>query len=311
MLAVGLGAEPGYSAIARAEAALVARTGLLGVGGAFAGRQMVARFFIGGFGTDEQRAAWLAPIAAGRALASVAISEPGVGAHPKHLTTRAELAEGGWRITGEKAWVSNGPLAAVFVVLAIVAEEAGRKRYGAFLLPRDTPGLAIKETEAFRAMPPSRHCGLVLDGCVVPRGALLGPESGAYEAMALPFRDVEDAVGLSGLGGACRFLVGELAKARLEGGAQSLGGLVALTSVLEAGADRIAAALDAGHLAEHAAEALGLRLLAAEIATRARRHLAEFAPGADPVAERVLADMDASQSIARGARAARLARLGG
>ncbi len=296
LLMIGLGTD-GYVGIARAEAALVARTGLLGLGGAFAGRQMVARFFIAGFGTPTQRAAWAG------ATAAIAISEPGVGAHPKHLQTRAEPDGEGWRITGEKAWVSNGPVADVLILLAILSEEAGRKRYGAFLVPRAAPGLTI--TEASRALAPSRHCGLLLNSCPVPGAALLGPPGGAYEAMALPFRDVEDAVGLSGLAGACRFLVG-----RLGGDAHALGGLVALTAVLEAGAARIAAALDAGRLADHAAEAIGLRLLAAEIAARARLHRDEFGPAEDAPIERVLTDLDTSQTVARGARAARQARLG-
>jgi len=280
LLTTGLGSEPGYVAIARAEGGLVARTGLLGLGMVFAVRQMAARFFIEGFGTDAQRAAWRGVTVA------IAISEPGVGAHPKHLTTRAEPVGEGWRITGEKAWVSNGPHAGVFIVLAITAEAAGRKRYGAFLVPRDTPGLSVKETEAFRALPPSRHCGLVLDGCVVSRDALLGPPGEAYEDMALTFRDVEDAVGLSGLAGACRFLAGRLGDPSGPEAALSRGALVALTAMLEAGAARVAAALDAGRLAEHAAEAIGLRLLAAEIAARVRRHRADFALDDDPAVAR-------------------------
>ncbi|MEO9189649.1 MAG: acyl-CoA dehydrogenase family protein [Acetobacteraceae bacterium] len=290
LLDIGLGTD-GYAAIARAEAALVARTGRLDRAGAFAGRQVVARFFIAGFGTALQRATWL------RRTAAVAISEPGVGAHPKHLSTRAESSGDGWRLTGEKAWASNGPFAAVFIVLAIMATEDGRKRYGAFLVPRDTPGLAIHPTE-------TRHCGLSLRDCEVPAAALLGAPGIAYETMALPFRDVEDAVGLSALGGALRFLVG-----RLGGDAHALGGLVALTAVLEAGAARVAAALDGGRLAEHAAEAIGLRLLAAEIAARARHHHATFGPADDPAVERVLADLDATRMVARGPRAARQARL--
>ena len=193
-----------YAAIAREEAAIVERTGLLGEGGARAGRQMVARFFIEGFGTAEQRAAWLPH------LASVAISEPRVGAHPKLLTTRAEEDGDGYCIFGEKAWVTNGPLAAVFIVFAVTAIEDGRKRYSAFLVPRDTPGLSIDEAPEYRALAPSRHCGLKLDGCRVPRSALLGPPGGAYETMALPFRDVEDAVGTFGLLGAFRFLLSRL-----------------------------------------------------------------------------------------------------
>ncbi|MGA9869321.1 MAG: acyl-CoA dehydrogenase family protein [Acetobacteraceae bacterium] len=290
LLEVGLGAD-GYAAIARAEAALVARTGRMDLAGAFAGRQVVARFFIGGFGTPMQRAIWL------RRTAAVAISEPDVGAHPKHLSTRAEPSGDGWRLSGEKAWASNGPFAAVFVVLAIMAVENGRKRYGAFLVPRDTPGLTIHPTE-------TRHCGLSLRDCEVSRAALLGAPGTAYETMGLPFRDVEDAVGLSALGGALRFLVG-----RLGGEAHALGGLIALTAVLEAGAARIAAVLDAGQLAEHAAEAIGLRLLATEIGERVRRHRAAFGPSDDPAMERVLADLEVGQTVARGPRAARQARL--
>ena len=177
---------------------------------------MVAKFFIAGFGDEGQRAAWLPRLASGEWVASVAISEPRVGAHPKLLATRAEEDGDGYRITGEKAWVTNGPIAAVFVVFAIMAIDDGRKRYGAFLVPRDTPGLSIDEMPEYRALAPSRHCGLVLDGCHVPHSALLGPAGSAYEAMALPFRDVEDAVGTFGLLGAFRFLLSCLAEAERE-----------------------------------------------------------------------------------------------
>src|SRR5579863_4422504 len=80
----------GYAAIAQAAAALAERTGRLDEAAAWAGRQVIARFFVIGFGNEAQRAALLPRLARGDALLAVAISEPGVGAHPKHLTTRAE-----------------------------------------------------------------------------------------------------------------------------------------------------------------------------------------------------------------------------
>jgi acyl-CoA dehydrogenase len=309
--AIGLEGE-GYAAIARGEAALVERTGLLGQGGAWAGRQMVARFFIAGFGDETQGAAWLPRLASGECVASVAISEPRVGAHPKLLTTRAEVDGGGYRITGEKAWVTNGPLAAVFVVFAIMAIEDGRKRYGAFLVPRDTPGLSINELPEYRALAPSRHCGLVLDGCRVPHSALLGPAGAAYEAMALPFRDVEDAVGTFGLLGAFRFLLSCFARQNAGGddAALSLGGLAALTAVFAETADAVVAALDAGELARRSAALVGLRVLAAELLQRARTHRDTFGPNSDAAIERVFGDVEASVSVARGPRLARQARIG-
>jgi acyl-CoA dehydrogenase len=293
-----------YAAIAREKAALVERTGLLGEGSA--GRQVVARFFIDSFGTAEQRAAWLPH------LAAVAISEPRVGAHPKRLTTRAEADADGYSIFGEKAWVTNGPIAAVFIVLAITSIEDGRKRYSAFLVSRDTPGLSIDEAPQYRTLAPSRHCGLKLDGCRVPLSALLGSPGTAYETMALPFRDVEDAVGTFGLLGAFRFLLSRFARLgdASDEAVLSLGRLAALAGVFAVTAEAVVEVLDAGKLACRSAALVGLRVLAADMLQHARAHRDAFGPAADEAIERMFGDLDVSLSVARGPRMARQARLG-
>jgi acyl-CoA dehydrogenase len=287
-----------YREIARIKAALVERTGLLGVGGVWGGRQMVGRWFIDGFGTDAQKAAWL-----GR-TAAVSISEPKVGAHPKLLTTRAERIGASWRITGEKAWTSNGPIADVLIVLAITAEVMGRKRYSMFLVPRGSAGLTLTDMPGFHALRPSRHCQVILDGC---EGELIGPEGEAYDRMALPFRDVEDAVGTFGTLGALRFLLNRLRPAGEpdQETALSLGGLVALTAVYEAGADAVVGPLDAGRIDSGSATLVGLRLLAVEISRLARSHAA----ARDEAVTMVLDDMDATFAVARGPKLARQARL--
>ena len=130
-----------YTAIAATKAALVERTGLLGIASAWGGRQLVYRHFIQTFGTEEQRAEYKTK------AVSVAISEPKVGAHPKLLTTKATIDNDTVKITGEKAWVSNGPSADAILVFAITAEEAGRKRYSAFLVPRTAPGVKNQRHE--------------------------------------------------------------------------------------------------------------------------------------------------------------------
>jgi acyl-CoA dehydrogenase len=293
-----------YTAIAREQAAIVERSGLLGEGSAAAGRQVVWRFFIEGFGTEPQRAAWRTRVAA------VAISEPRVGAHPKLLATRAEQDAAGYRIIGEKAWVTNGPLADVFIVFAITAIENGRKRYSAFLVPRNTPGLIIDEAAQYRALAPSRHCGLTLAGCRAPRSALLGTPGTAYETMALPFRDVEDAVGTFGLLGAFRFLLSHLARgADGEAAALSLGGLAASTAVFAEAAEAVVTALDAGQLSRRAAALAGLRVLASDMLQRARAHRDAFGPE-DAGIDRVFSDLEMSLSVARGPRQARQRALG-
>jgi acyl-CoA dehydrogenase len=309
-LAIGL--DPGdphsYGAIARLAAALAEHSGRLDHATAWTGRQVVARFFLIGFGTAAQQAALLPRLVRGEALLAVAISEPGVGAHPKHLTTRAVADGDGILISGCKAWVSNGPDASHFVVLAISAMDGERKRYSAYLLARDTPGLALRPMPELRD---GRHCLLDLDACHVPRDAILGPPGDAYAAMALPFRDVEDAVGLAKLAGALRYLLTRLATGEPTPEATlSLGGLAALTAVLAGGAEAVVAALDAGRLADQSARLVGLRLLITELVHRVRAHLDAHGPAIDAVLERLLAALDLSMSVARGPRQARQTRLG-
>ncbi|GHF39469.1 acyl-CoA dehydrogenase family protein [Streptomyces morookaense] len=96
-------------------------------------------------GTGLQRSRWLPEVAAGRAVAAFALSEPDAGSDAAALELRAApAAGGGWRLTGEKCWISNAPDADVYTVFARTAEPGeGRRRSGitAFLVPAGRPGL--------------------------------------------------------------------------------------------------------------------------------------------------------------------------
>lgn len=299
---------PDYASIARLKAAIVAHTGMLGLASVWGGRQLVFRHFLS-FGTDAQRTA-----CAGRSLA-VAISEPDVGAHPKKLTTRADRTSAGFHITGRKAWVTNGPSADAIIVFAITGfaitgQTEARKRYSAFIVPRDTPGLTMQDMPGFHALRPSRHCLLTLD-CDVPDTALLGDPGSAYERMALPFRDIEDAVGTFATLGAIRHATRAI---RTEP-TVALGEIVALTAVFAAAAEALVTSLDAG--TPDAATLAGLRVLAIDITARLRglAHAATTTvDGAgtaspDDAASTILNDLDATLAIAKGPRLMRLTRL--
>jgi len=299
-----------YRTIAAAEQAIAAKTGLLGLASGFAARQVIARFFIGGFASEGQRATWLPRIAAGEVCTAVAISEPGAGAHPKHLKTAAESRGAGYVISGRKAWVTNGPVADLFLVLAVVAVEDGRKRYGMFLVPKATPGLVIKPMAALEALAPATHCELELDGCEVPATARIGTMDDAYPAMALPFRDVEDTVGTANTAGLLTWLLEQTAGriARSEDNALQLGRIAGLVSLVHAASELAVAAVD-GEGQDVPARTIGIRLLARDIVGEVRELLAQ-GEGADAAITRALAAFDMMATVAREPRKVRQVRLG-
>jgi acyl-CoA dehydrogenase len=299
-----------YRAIAAAEQAIAAKTGLLGLASSFAARQMIARFFIGGFASEAQRATWLPRIAAGEVCTAVAISEPGAGAHPKHLKTEAKPQSKGFVISGRKAWVTNGPMADLFLVLAVIAVDDGRKRYGLFLIPKETTGLKTKPMPALDALAPSTHCELELDGCEVPATAQVGTMPDAYPAMALPFRDVEDTVGTANVAGLLSWLLEKVAALieRNDDNALRLGRLAGLISLVEAASRLAVAALD-GEGRDVPARVIGVRLLARDIVGEVRELLAQGQP-ADEAITRALAAFDMMATVAREPRKVRQIRLG-
>ncbi|MFG3549347.1 acyl-CoA dehydrogenase family protein [Streptomyces sp. NPDC047725] len=93
-------------------------------------------------GTEAQRARWLPRVSDGSAVAAFALSEPGAGSDAAALTLRAEPdGRSGWRLTGEKCWISNAPEADLYTVFARTTPGAGARGVTAFLVPADRPGL--------------------------------------------------------------------------------------------------------------------------------------------------------------------------
>ncbi|WP_039935513.1 acyl-CoA dehydrogenase family protein [Streptomyces viridochromogenes] len=93
-------------------------------------------------GTASQRARWLPRVADGTAVAAFALSEPGAGSDAAALALRAEGDHAtGWRLSGQKRWISNAPEADFYTVFARTAPGAGARGVTAFLVPADRPGL--------------------------------------------------------------------------------------------------------------------------------------------------------------------------
>lgn len=173
-----------------------------GIVSSYLSHNMISAFMLVREGTDAQKKEWLPRIAAGDVTPSVAISEPDAGAHPKRLTSRAERDGKDYILNGEKAYLTNGPIAKLYIFLAITSVEDGRKRYSMFLTPRETEGLTQTDAGSVDYIRPSPHGGISLKGARVPAGAMLGTEGEAYETKAKPFREWEVAVGAGATTGA-------------------------------------------------------------------------------------------------------------
>ena len=101
------------------------------------------------FGTEEQKARWLAPMANGDVVASFALTEPGAGSNPAGLRTAAARGGDGWVISGQKRWITNAPVADLFVVFARTRPaDANGAGIAVFLVPADTAGVQVGVKDA-------------------------------------------------------------------------------------------------------------------------------------------------------------------
>ena len=305
-----------YLDLARAGAALVRGGGNLGLASAWLGHCLTARFFLQRFASPAQQARWLPLIARGEATLAIAISEPGAGAHPKHLASTARREGDAWRLAGEKAYVTNGPIAAAFIVLAVSDVEAGRKRFSAFLVPRDTPGLTLVPGPEVDFLRPAPHCGLLLAECAVPQAALIGIEGAAFETMSIPFRAVEDAVSAGQLAGALHHLLDHAAAlappSSARAAAAELGALAGLVAALDALALALARALDdaAEDAPEQQARLVGARVLTQLLLERLQTLAARLDLVWSAAEAALLRDLDKSLDIAKNPRLTQQTRLG-
>jgi acyl-CoA dehydrogenase len=135
---VELAMELGYTSLALRS--------MFGTNNGIAGQVLV------GFGTDEQKASWLEAMASGAVIASFALTEPGAGSNPAGLRTKAirdASADGDWVISGEKRFITNAPVADLFVVFARTrpADDAG-PGIAVFLIPADATGVEVGTKDA-------------------------------------------------------------------------------------------------------------------------------------------------------------------
>ncbi|MEM8646521.1 MAG: acyl-CoA dehydrogenase family protein [Pseudomonadota bacterium] len=163
------------------------------------------------FGTSEQKQ-WLHKSRAGKVLTAFALSEPKSGSDVANLDTSAEQDGNGWRINGEKTWISNGGIAGLYVVFARTGEAPGAKGLSAFLVPTDTEGFEV--SERLDVIAPHPLARLTFKDMKVPADAMIGSAGEGFK-IAMSVLDVfRSTVGAAALGFARRALDESLARAK-------------------------------------------------------------------------------------------------
>jgi butyryl-CoA dehydrogenase len=137
------------------------------------------------YGSEEQKKRYLVPLAKGESLGAFSLTEPGAGTDVMAVAATAVCEGDNYLINGTKTFVSNGPIADMYIVFAWTDKTAGKNGMSAFIVPRDIAGL--KPGEHFRKMGlrASQTSDVVLNQCRIPEENRLGKEG---EGLAIAMR---------------------------------------------------------------------------------------------------------------------------
>lgn len=134
------------------------------------------------FASEELKKGYLPGLCRGELIGAAAVSEPGSGADPMRIRTKAEKKDGGYLVTGEKGPVTNAPAADLFLVIAATDPEAGRKGLSALLVER-SDGVRVENMDlGFLATSP--HGKIFLEEVWVPDERLVGEEGWGHERIS-------------------------------------------------------------------------------------------------------------------------------
>ncbi|MHA1158873.1 MAG: acyl-CoA dehydrogenase family protein, partial [Alphaproteobacteria bacterium] len=123
------------------------------------------------FGDERQRQTYLPRLASGALIGCCGLTEPNAGSDPSGMTTRAEKIDGGYRLNGNKTWISNAPLADIFIVWAKSDADDGAVR--GFILEKGTAGLSAPKIEGKLSLRASVTGEIVMDGVEISDAAML------------------------------------------------------------------------------------------------------------------------------------------
>lgn len=148
------------------------------------------------FGSEATQERWMPEIRAGRAVAAFALTEPGAGSDAANLSMTAERDGGGFRLSGEKTYISNAPDADVATVFARTT-AAGASGITAFVVPTDLDGVSGETIEMISPHPLGRW---VFDGVLVSSEEILGETDHGFRVAMTTLDLFRPSVGAMALG---------------------------------------------------------------------------------------------------------------
>jgi acyl-CoA dehydrogenase len=125
-------------------------------------------------GTEAQKQRWLIPSVRGERTGSIAITEPGAGSDAAAIRTRALPDGDGWRLSGQKHFISDGLVSDYFIVSAVTDPAAGAKGISLFLVDKAAPGMSVGRNQEMMGLRGTSHVELFFDDIRLDADALLG-----------------------------------------------------------------------------------------------------------------------------------------
>ncbi|MFF4429727.1 acyl-CoA dehydrogenase family protein [Streptomyces sp. NPDC001513] len=178
------GGGAGYEAACLALETLAQESGLSGTPFAMAAQAWACQEPLIEFGSKPQHEKYLTPLLAGAAKGAFAATEYDSGSDLLSLSTRAVRDSGGrWRLNGSKTFVTNGPTADVFLILARTAEGSPLTGLTAFLVPRGTPGLHIGMAMDKSGLTGADLGTLNIDDCALDDSDVLGGPGAGFAVL--------------------------------------------------------------------------------------------------------------------------------
>lgn len=153
-----------------------------------------------GSGSEEQKIKFLTPMAKGEVIGAFGLTEPGAGSDAAGTRTTAVKVPGGWKVNGEKIYITNGSVAKYVTLTAVTEPGIGPDGISAFILDTSTKGYRAGPREKKMGLRGSDTVAIYFEDCFVPDENLLGDPRGGFKAFMRTLTGGRISIGAMSLG---------------------------------------------------------------------------------------------------------------